>query len=290
MAEFEISREMAAYMVEFISGKTGYGMIVCDHNGVIIGATAVERIGQSHAIAARITRGEIQESAVTKEDVEKNPLMREGYNCGIYVGKDVVGTFGIAGPVDVVKPLAQVAASVIASMIEEEMRKKMLQQVVDVVQSSVHQAAAAIEEISAGSQELAATCTNVVTVAEGANEKVKNTYKILEFIRNIADQTRLLGLNASIEAARAGEHGRGFTVVAMEVQKLATNSTSSVEQINAVLKDFQDSIGQVTGGIRQTSQISNEQSKAMQDIISTVEKIQSAVEQLVASMNHSNRK
>jgi methyl-accepting chemotaxis protein len=284
MAQYTITSDLAGSMVRFISGKTGYNMIVCDRNGIIIGDNLDQRLGIQHAFATRITRGEAEEIAVTKEDTEKNPGMKEGYNCVIQIDNEIIGSFGISGSVAVVKPLAQVASTVIAAMVKEETHKQMLQKVVDSVSDSVHQAAAAIEEISAGSQELAATCTNVAGVANDASDKVKSTHKILDFIRNISDQTRLLGLNASIEAARAGEHGRGFAVVAMEVQKLATDSTSSAKQINDMLKDFQDSIGKVTTGIRQTSQISQEQSKAMQDIIQTVEKIQAAVEHLVASM------
>lgn len=59
-------------------------------------------------------------------------------------------------------------------------------------------------------------------------------------IADIANQTSLLSLNASIEAARAGEAGKGFAVVAEEIRKLADQSSSSVDTINAMLGDLQE--------------------------------------------------
>ena len=58
-------------------------------------------------------------------------------------------------------------------------------------------------------------------------------------IAGIADQTNLLALNAAIEAARAGEHGRGFAVVAEEVRKLAEDSASAVNSIQALTRQVE---------------------------------------------------
>src|SRR5699024_6105944 len=97
---------------------------------------------------------------------------------------------------------------------------------------------ALVEDMTASTEEDHLTAEQIAEEMNQLNNEsmvVKNNIEQIEDIASavklISSRSKVLGLNASIEAARAGEQGRGFSVVAKEIQKMATNSNDSVEDI-----------------------------------------------------------
>ena len=102
------------------------------------------------------------------------------------------------------------------------------------------------------------------------------------FLRQVAEQSRMLGLNAAIEAARAGDAGRGFEIVAQEIRKLADQSKSSVPQIQALT-------GMITQKVQLTSKQSETSLLASQEQAAASEEITASIEELTALTEDLNK-
>lgn len=152
--------------------------------------------------------------------------------------------------------------------------------IIDNLAQSTEQVSASVEEVAASAGELAVSGQKAIQLAQKTTEKARETDGVLNFIKNIAGQTNLLGLNAAIEAARSGEHGQGFGVVADEIRKLSGQSTEAVKEIGDFLKDMEKAIKEITKAIENSGAISEEQAAATQEVSATVETINEAAKRL----------
>lgn len=158
-------------------------------------------------------------------------------------------------------------------------QQKVLNVATDVA-SSAQELTAGMEELTAGAQTVADTSRDLELLSQELSKASGKTDEIVHFIKNIADQTNLLGLNAAIEAARVGDMGRGFGVVAEEVRKLATASADSVKEITLVLDGIRAVVGKLTDRSKMLDNIVGGQANSIQEMANASQSLASLANDL----------
>jgi methyl-accepting chemotaxis protein len=128
--------------------------------------------------------------------------------------------------------------------------------------------------------ELSNEVDNVESAMTQLNNETKRVGNVLDVIKNVAEQTNLLALNAAIEAARAGEQGRGFAVVADEVRALAKRTQESTAEIQQIIQAVQNGATQATEAMkisqqktRTTTEFASQAGQSINSITAAVSRI-----------------
>ncbi|MBF0328047.1 MAG: methyl-accepting chemotaxis protein [Nitrospirae bacterium] len=155
---------------------------------------------------------------------------------------------------------------------------------------SAHNGEVVVNKTITEVQDIAKTVSDLSAVMVSLGDRSKQIGEIVGVIKDIADQTNLLALNAAIEAARAGEQGRGFAVVADEVRKLAERTAKATSEISNMIGAIQTEVEQALGSMEQASDKvmagvdeASKAGEALHTIVASIEGLKTMIHQIASA-------
>ena len=273
--------------------------------GRIVASSLRDRIGTTHAIAARIMRGEMDEYGVTKDEAAKSAGMREGVNMGVdFEGQRLIN-FGIAGPLETVRPLARIVRFCVMSLLrirQEEtgivtafaretggIGKQMIEIAADIdeVATNVAGQHALLSELQQGIRQLSASNERIVGAvgetlsgAQAASDEAEHSQNrvrgslgdIDEVVRMVTDgRSLLLELQDAMSSVVGVAQGIGH--IARQTNLLALNATIESARAGEHGKGFAVVAGEVKELSRKAGAASAEIRKTLEGLSGTAARL-----------------
>ena len=310
--QFEQSVKQASVLRIVALVTVGLGVLLAVFIGTIIGRSINRGVAALEKSAAQLAAGDLTVSVQTNG---KDELSRVGASFN-QMARHIAELIGQVNTASILVNQHADGLLQSSSQVAQSSRRQ---------SQRATEAAESVEQFNNAFKEIAATSENIVSAVRTARElskhgdtvvanvvkgieKVSKTVnesaeaiadlgqrsnqigQILSVIKDIADQTNLLALNAAIEAARAGEQGRGFAVVADEVRKLAERTTAATSEISSMVGIIQDDTGRAVTTMHQSNadvqegvSLANQAGRALQDIAGSVEQVATMIGRIAAA-------
>ena len=220
----------------------------------------------------------IKPGDIVKEGSSSHQCIKSGKVVKVIIPKEVFGFEMMA----VAIPIKDERGNVVACVSFGKSMKKHyeISNLSKTLSQSLQKISKSTNEISSALQNVLSSNEAVIADVSRTHDEAQNTDAILKFIKTIAGQTNLLGLNASIEAARTGEAGKGFAVVAQEIRKLSISSSESINKIDKVLSSIQEAVGSIMKNVNELNDAFKNQAEDILEINTSLEEISNIAEKL----------
>ncbi|MEI7606327.1 MAG: methyl-accepting chemotaxis protein [Rhodospirillaceae bacterium] len=237
----EFDAEFGQSLCDMFQKELGYACIFVGKGGRIVAASARERIGTIHAIAARIMSGEMDEYAVTKTEADKSNGMREGLNLAIDFDGVRVINIGISGPLEKVTPLARIARFCTTSLLKAQMLER-----------SLGQSDAIARQLTALSSQLAEEATATMATGNNKMEMLQISLKQLESALELMQKENKTAFAASSHTSKE------VNAVADSAKQLA----ASISEIHRNIVGVRSAVASAVEQSRRTETIIHSLSEA----------------------------
>ncbi len=165
-------------------------------------------------------------------------------------------------------PLVEADGTIAGSMVvtSPTTKQDIVNEIAADLSEGIDNSTGATRQIASGSSELLRIVEALSQVSAGVSQNLTVVSDVTGLIRGVADQTNMLGLNASIEAARAGDAGRGFAVVAEEIRKLADFVKNNMGDVHSKLQLISQAIQDMGQSIKVLDGLASEQAASTEEI------------------------